>query len=132
MTSPLANPLPPPCHFVSPFGEPPPPLVGGDVLYGRPLTVFGHVHNSTPNVPIFHYKNRRSGKKKIILVSKKINIGKFKIAQLISISPSRLLSTFRKHILHFDFDNTIVLIYKHMYFNIISKKTLINTFSFQI
>ena len=34
VTSPLDKPLPPPCHFVSPFGEPPPPLVGGDVLYG--------------------------------------------------------------------------------------------------
>ena len=38
VTSPLAKPLPPPCHFVSPFGKPPPPLVGGDVLYGRPHT----------------------------------------------------------------------------------------------
>ena len=37
VTSPLDKPLPPPCHFVSPFGEPPPPLVGGDVLYGRSL-----------------------------------------------------------------------------------------------
>ena len=52
------NPLPPPCHFWSPFSDSPSPLGGGDVIYERPKVEYikkkiRQINNSTKLEVVF-------------------------------------------------------------------------------